>query len=91
MSPNLPKGKKHDRPLRICHFYGKAGHTHLNYFKLQAAKQAPKQKVPVPQVQDPVALICELVKALNLYTIAGVAHHSNLNNNSKTKVASKKL
>ena len=45
----------------------------------------------MPQAQDPMTLIGELVKALNLYTNVGVAHHSNLNNNSKTKVASKKL
>ena len=38
-----------------------------------------------------MVLIGELVKALNVYTNARVAHHSNLNNNSKTKVASKKL
>ena len=90
-SPNLPKGKKHDRPLWVYHFCGKAGHTCPNYFKLQANKQATKQKVLVPQAQDPMVLISELVKALNLYTNVGVAHHSNLNNNSKTKVASKKL
>ena len=41
-SPNLPKGKKHDRTLWVCHFCGKAGHTHLNYFELQANKQAIK-------------------------------------------------
>ena len=90
-SPNLPKGKKHDRPLWVCHFCGKAGYTCPNYFKLQSAKQATKQKVTVPQAQDPMTLIGELVKTLNLYTNAGVAHHSNLNNNSKTKVASEKL
>ena len=45
----------------------------------------------MPQAQDPMELIDELVKALNLCTNVGVAHHSNLNNNFKTKVASKKL
>ena len=45
----------------------------------------------MPQAQDPILLISELVKALNLYTNVGVAHHSNVNNNSKTKVASKRL
>ena len=35
-NPNLPKDKKHDRPLWICHFCGKAGHTRPNCFKLQA-------------------------------------------------------
>ena len=90
-SPKLPKGKKHDRPLWTCHFCGKAEYTHPNYFKLQAYKQATKKKVPMPQAQDPMAFIGELVKVLNLYTNAGVAHHSNLHNNCKTKVASKKL
>ena len=90
-SPKLPKGKKHVRPLWVCHFCGNARHTHPNYFKLQGAKQATTQKVLVLQAQDPMALIGELVKALNLYTNAVVAHHSNLNNNFKTKVASKKL
>ena len=90
-SPNLPKGKKHDKPLWVCHFCGKARHTFQNCFKLQAAKQAIKQKVHVPQAQDPMTLIGECVKALNLSTNAGVAHHSNLNNNSKIKIASKKL
>ena len=37
-NPNLPKDKKHDRLLWVCHFCGKAGHTCPNYFKLQIAK-----------------------------------------------------
>ena len=37
-NPNHPKDKKHDRPLWVCHFCGKAGHTRLNCFKLQTAK-----------------------------------------------------
>ena len=61
-NPNLLKDKKKDRPLRVCHFYGKAGHTRPNCFKLQAAKWANKQKVFVPQAQDPMVLIGELVK-----------------------------
>ena len=48
-NPNLPKDKLHDKPLWVCYFCGKAGHIHLNYFKLQAAKRANKPKVPVPQ------------------------------------------
>ena len=39
----------------------------------------------MPQAQDPMVLIFELVKALNLYTNAGVAHNSNMNNNSKDR------
>ena len=66
-------------------------HIRLNCFKLQAAKRASKPKVLVPQVQDPMILIGELVKYLNLYTNLGVAHHSNMNNNSKARVASKRL
>ena len=90
-NPNLSKDKKYDRPLWVCHFYGKAGHTCPNYLKLQAAKRANKLRVPVPQAQDPMLLIGELVKALNLYTNPGVAHNSNMNNNSKARVASKKF
>jgi len=90
-NPNLPTDKKHDRVLWVCHFCGKARHTRPNYFKLQAAKWANKQKVHVPQAQDLMVLIGELIKALNLYTNAGVAHNSNMNNNSDTRVASKKF
>ena len=57
----------------------------------QVAKRASKPKVLVPQAQDPMILIGELVKYLNLYTNPGVAHHSNMNNNSKARVASKKF
>ena len=45
----------------------------------------------MPQAQDPMVLIGELVKALNLYSNSGVAHHSNMNNNSSATVASKKF
>ena len=45
----------------------------------------------MPQAQDHMVLIDELVKTLNLYNNGGVSHHSNLNNNSKTKVAFKRL
>ena len=38
-----------------------------------------------------MVLISELVKALNLYTNPEVAHHSNMNNNSNARVASKKF
>ena len=38
-----------------------------------------------------MVLIGELVKALNLYTNPEVAHHSNMNNNSNARVASKKF
>ena len=43
----------------------------------------------MPRAQNPVVLIGELVKALNLYSNPGVAHHSNMNNNSNARVASK--
>ena len=36
-APNPPKGKLHDKPTWVCHFCGKSGHIHPNYFKLQAA------------------------------------------------------
>ena len=90
-NPTIPKDKEHDILLWICHFYGKTGRIHPNYFKLQITKQANKPKVPVPQAQDPMVLIGELVKALNLYSNLGVAQHSNMNNNSNARVASKKF
>ena len=90
-NPTLSEEKLHDRLLRIRHFCGKTRHICQNCFKLQAAKRAKKPKILVPQAQDPMVLIGELVKALNLYTNHEVAHHSNMNNNSNTKVASKKF
>ena len=53
-------------------------------YKLQAAKKANKPKVSVSQAQDPIALIGELVKVLNLYSNLGVRNHSNVNTNSNT-------
>ena len=41
---HFPKDKLHDRPLWVCHFCGKIGHIHPNFFKLQATKQANKPK-----------------------------------------------
>ena len=90
-NPTIPKDKEHDRPLWVCHFCGKTGHIRPNCFKLQAAKRTNKPKVHVPQAQDPMVLIGELVKTLNLYSNLGIAHHSNMNNNSNAKVASKKF
>ena len=37
-TPNLPKGKLHDKPAWICHFCGKSWHIRSNCFKLQATK-----------------------------------------------------
>ena len=59
--------------------------------ELQAAKRANKPRIPLSQGQDLMVLIGELIKALNLYTNPGVAHHSNMNNNSNARVASKKF
>ena len=81
----------HDKPAWICHFCGKSGHICPNCYKLQAAKRANKPKVLVPQAQDPIALIGELVKALNLYSNLGVGNHSNVNTNSNACGASKKF
>ena len=75
----------------VCHFCGKTGQIRLNCFNSQVVKQANKLKIPVPQAQDPMVLIDELVKVLNLYTNPGVAHHSNINNNSNAEVAFKKF
>ena len=77
--------------LWICHFCGKSGHIHPNHYKLQAAKRANKPKVLVPQAQDPMVLIAELVKALNLYSNPRVGSHSHVNKNSTTRGASKKF
>ena len=90
-NPNKPKGKRQNKPLWFCYFCGGARHTCPNCFKLQASKQAPNQKVPMPKAQDPTTLIHELVKALNLYSNARVDHQSNLNKNSNSKFASKKM
>ena len=47
-APNSPKGKKHDKPVWVCHFCGKSGHIRPNCYKLQVAKRVNKPKVPVP-------------------------------------------
>ena len=90
-APNPSKGKTHDKPAWICHFCGKSGHIHPNYYKLQAAKRANKPKVLVPQAQDPMVLISELVKVLNLYSNPGVGNHFHVNKNSNARGASKKF
>ena len=48
-TPNPPKDKVHNKPAWVCYFCGKSKHIRPNYFKLQAAKQANKPKVPAPQ------------------------------------------
>ena len=90
-TPNPPKGKTHDKPAWVCHFCGKSRHIRPNCYKLQAAKRANKPKVPMPQAQDPMVLIGELVKALNLYSNPGVGNHSHVNKNSNARGASKKF
>ena len=90
-APNPSKGETHDKPTWICHFCGKSGHIRPNCYKLQAAKRANKPKVHVPQKQDPMVLIGELVKALNLYSNPGVGNHSHMNKNSNARDASKKF
>ena len=90
-APNPPKGKTHDKSGWVCHFCGKSGHIRPNCYKLQAAKRANKPKVPVPQAQDPIALIGELVKALNLYSNPRVGNQYTVNKNSNARGASKKF
>ena len=90
-APNPHKGKLHDKLAWVCHFCGKSGHIRPNYFKLQATKRANKPKVHVPQAQDPMILIGELVKALNLYSNLEVGNHSNVNKNSNARGVSKKF
>ena len=45
----------------------------------------------MPQAQDPMALISELVKALNLYSNSGLGNHSHVNKNPNVCGASKKF
>ena len=85
------KDKMHGKPAWVCHFCGKSRHIRPNYYKLQAAKRANKLKVPMPQAQDPITLIGELVKALNLYSNLGIGNHSNVNKNFNARGASKKF
>ena len=58
---------------------------------VSSCKRANKPRIPLSQGQDLMVLIGELVKALNLYTNPRVAYHSNMNNNSNARVASKKF
>ena len=88
--PTLSKDKTYDKLAWVCHFCGKSGYIRPNCYKLQAAKRANKPKVPVPQAQDPMVLIGELVKALSLYTNPGVGNYSHVNKNSNGRGASKK-
>ena len=69
----------------------KSGHIRHNCYQLQAVKRANKPKVPVPQAQDPMVLIGELVKVLNLYSNPGVGNHSHVNKNSNAHGASKRF
>ena len=54
-------------------------------------KWAEGRGLSQPQAKDLIVLIGELVKTLNIYTNPEVAHHSNMNNNSNARVASKKF
>ena len=81
----------HGKPAWVCHFCGKFRHIRPNCYKLQAAKRANKPKVSVSQAQDPIALIGELVKALNLYSNPGNGNHSNVNTNSNAHGSSKRF
>ena len=85
------KDKMHGKPAWVCHFCGKSEHIRSNCYKLQAAKRANKPKVSMPQAQDPITLIGELVKALDIYSNFGVRNHSNVNINSNARGASKKF
>ena len=45
----------------------------------------------MPQALDPMVLIGDLVKALNLYSNPGVGNHSQVNKNSNARGASRKF
>ena len=87
----LSKEEMHGKPAWVCHFCEKSRHICPNCYKLQAVKRANKPKVTVPQAQDPIALIGELLKALNLYSNLGVGNYSNVNKNFNVRGASKKF
>ena len=88
---NHLESKKQHKPQWFCRFCGEVGHTCPNCFKLQASKQATKQKVSVPKAQDPMSLIHELVKALNLYANTRADFKSSSSRNSNLKFASKRV
>ena len=90
-NPNQSRSKKNYKSQWFSHFCGGVGHTRPNCFKLQALKQSSKQKVSVPKVQDPIALIHELVKVLNLYINTGAEMRVNSNRNPNSKFASKNV
>ena len=90
-NPNHPGSKKQHKTQWFCHFYGGVGHACPNCFKLQASKQAYKQKVPVQKAQDPMALIHELVKVVNLYANTEAKFRTNSTRNSNSKYASKRV
>ena len=90
-NPNQSRSKKKHKPQWFCHFCGGAGHTMPNCFKLQALKQASKQKVFASKVQDLMTLVHELVKVFNLYTNTGAKIRANPNRNPNSKFASKKV
>ena len=85
------KDKMHGKHAWVCHFCGKSRHIRPNCHKLQAAKRANKPKVSMPQAQDPIAFIGELVKALNFYSNLGVGYQSNVNKNSNARGTSKRF
>ena len=90
-NPNQFGSKKNHKPQWFFHFCGGVGHIRPNCFKLEALKQSSKQKVPMPKAQDPITLIHELVKVLNLYTNTGAEIRVNSNRNPNFKFASKKV
>ena len=87
----LFKENLHGKSAWVCHFCGKSGYIRPNCFKLQATKRANKSKVHVPLAQDPMILIGELVKALNLYFNPKVGNHTHVNKNSNARGAFKKF
>ena len=88
---NQSRSKKNHKPQWFCQFCGGAGHTRPNCFKLQALKQASKQKAPVSKAQDSTAFILEPVKVLNLYANTRAKIRANPNRNPNSKFASKRV
>ena len=85
------RSKKKHKTQQFCHFCGGARHTRPNCFKLQATKQATKQKVFVSKAQDPMTFIHELLTTFSLYAKTRVDQKSHMSRNFNSIFASKRV
>lgn len=64
---STPKNRENPKNPHFCHHCGASRHTHRNCFKFHAEKKvAMKEKVTKVNTQNPMPLLGEIVKALNL-------------------------